>query len=70
MVAKNKPEWNKIKPKKIFEVNDICSNNINRLFQNANFQDSTQSINMKDLKKSIWRNQAFLKELHLIKKMN
>ena len=59
LVTKNKPEWNKIKSKKISEVNDICTKFINKLFQNANFQDSIKSINMSDLKKSILDSPSF-----------
>ena len=53
LVTKNKPEWDKIKRKKISEINDICTNYINKLFQNANFQDSIKSINIQNLKRSI-----------------
>lgn len=59
LVTKNKPEWNKIKSKKISEVNDKCTNFINKLFQNANFQDSVKSINKNDLKKSILESPNF-----------
>ena len=52
-VAKYKPEWNKIKEKKIREVNNICSNYINILFEKAYFQDSIKTIYIQDLKTSI-----------------
>ena len=53
LVSEKKPEWNKIKSKKISEINDICRKHIDKIFENAYFQDNIKSINIQNLKKTI-----------------
>ena len=52
-MKQKKPEWNKIKTEKKLFINNLCFNYINKIFENAEFQDNIKSINADNLKKSI-----------------
>jgi len=59
LIQETKPQWEKIRLKKISLINDICSEYIRNIISNANFQDDINDINKDELKKLIIESNEF-----------
>ena len=68
LVQRIKPEWNKIKTEKISKMNDICSNYIKKILENADYQEDIKAIDTDNLKKEIIESPDFYKSVENNKK--
>ena len=54
-----KPNWEKIKSEKLIKINNICTNYINKLFENAYYNEDIQELNKQEIKSIIMKEKEF-----------